>query len=674
MSSQIPTSQSDHHLPRLSSPPQSAQPLQYQSIFGGPSSQDVINLEAYLENQQDTVNAEGGEEDGLDVITEEEEPPIEGIIDLSASDDETYRESEESDFGSDGNNGGNKESERRHNKDVVGRNSTIEEDSNNNKDKYTKNKTMSPSPSPSSSPAPYRPNRFQGPESTWRKLTLEERQNAQALETIRARDLAAHLYNAYALRVRARELARRAVEKEENKKKHNNDQIDETEIFAPSKRWAAWPMHAGEVPRADEHLRREEDDMWTLRMRPDMRPSAELEESLIAVMLKAAKERFEGREWEESGLGRSASSLEQRKGVVDDDYYESTGDEREYKSDPDSVDNEEVPLRPVVQADDEKSRRQLRPLARRVITQVDQLLMCLHHARKNDMVLPEDSSASEWQTETESEASSTTTSRPRKRRRAGEKAKSSPSRGRKRTRRSRVTKREDAANSAIESNRPAASRLRLGLRDWSQVLGFASMMGLPSDAVMRTAKRCSDLFGEDMAFRTFKEGSVWQVKTQEGAPAWVYSESEPENDDEPGPSPPDSRRPQYKRPRSRPVSSKADSSAPNPPTTTTTTPPPADAPTAPVVPTDQPEETIHSKSRKVRGDRGKGKGKGEHRKQDLVCPIKGCRRHEQGFSRTWNLNLHLKRVHPGYIERGQGSGANVMSPVNVPSDDDEMDE
>jgi hypothetical protein len=46
-----------------------------------------------------------------------------------------------------------------------------------------------------------RPNRWTGPGSTWRKLTAEDRAVHAALEAVRHRDLALHLYNAFALKM-----------------------------------------------------------------------------------------------------------------------------------------------------------------------------------------------------------------------------------------------------------------------------------------------------------------------------------------------------------------------------------------------------------------------------------------------------------------------------------------
>lgn len=50
-----------------------------------------------------------------------------------------------------------------------------------------------------------RPNRWKGAPSTWKKYTEEERGLAASLEQIRNADLSIHLYNAHALKLRAKE-------------------------------------------------------------------------------------------------------------------------------------------------------------------------------------------------------------------------------------------------------------------------------------------------------------------------------------------------------------------------------------------------------------------------------------------------------------------------------------
>lgn len=560
-------------LPSSFIPPESGQP--YQSLFGGPSSQDV-DLQPYPESQQNAGVERGHDHDDFDAI----------MRDISLMDDHqsdaTYHASDEDESEPGGAKSHTSASPKKRKKPVA-----------------IKEYSISPPLSPR-----YRPNKFRGPDSTWQKLTVEERQNAQALETIRARDLTVHLYNSYALRVRARERGQQTTKR--------NKKLSEAETFVPSSRWTAWPMSADEVPRADERLRREEDDAWTLRMPLDPRPSADLEESVIAVMLKNAKDRFGAREWDSK---RAISQPKKRHTSYAYNDDESVGYDANWGSDQEFMDDAE--LHPVVQADDDKSRQQLRPISRDILTQFDQLLMGLHHAQTGGA--GDDSSGSELHNDTESVASSAS---PRKRNCPGEAA-GSQSRGRKQRRNT------DKAHSGKQNtsrtrgrilgrrNDRSASRIREGLRDWSEVVGIASMTGWPSAAVMRAAKRCSTLFGEDMAFQTFNEGTVEKVKEDEIEDV-RYVEPEPEP--EPESSPPDTRQSQptsrrsRSRSRSRATSTKRESPANVAPETNGEPP----------------------------------KGKGQHRKMDIVCPVKKCSRHENGFTRTWNLNLHMKRMHPGY--------------------------
>lgn len=585
--------------------PQSAQP--FRSLFGGDTSSQDVDLQPYPDDQQDE---DAGDEHDLDVIMRD----IPSMEDNQS--DATYHASDEG------------ESETERNNEVVETNNRVKKRKRPAVVETISTRGRDESDSPPSSPN-FRPNRFRGPESSWRKLTTEERQNALALETIRARDLAAHLYNAYALRVRACE---RGTDKQE---------FDYDAFVAP-KRWTAWPMRSEQVPRPDERLRREEDDAWSLRMPPDSRPSADLEDCVMAMSMKVAKERFRAREWDNR---RSKSQPRRRAGSELNSYDDSAGNEENWDSDEELMDD--VDLTPMVQADDDKSKQQLRPIVRNVLTQFDKLLMGLHHARKGGMA--DGSSASE-QSDTESLASSIS---PIKREESRSQSRGR-SRGRTRTRessRSSSLDREDIIrNKFQETTRPhgrplgrqrehSASRLREGLRDWSEVMGIASMVGCPSVAVMRASKRCADLFGEDMEFQSFHEGTMVTVK-EDGTEVVRYVEPEPEVESSPSPPPP-SGRSRPRKSRSRATSVKRESTS------------------RPVTPAPETGAQVPQP-----------KGKGQHRKQDLLCPMKKCPRHFDGFTRTWNLNLHMKRMHPGFRQRSASAGV----PIKIDGEDNMSDE
>ncbi|PGH14703.1 hypothetical protein AJ79_02869 [Helicocarpus griseus UAMH5409] len=448
-----------------------------------------------------------------------------------------------------------------------------------------------------------RPNKYRGPPSTWRAKTRQERQEINSLETLRARDLSIHLFNAFALKRRARGMPiRNSEHNQEFQPVHaENDDLPSRQLM-PTKQWTAWPLPADEVPRGDEHVQKDEDDIWTVTGPSDGRPSAELEDCIMAQMLRTAKERFESREWDT----RRSRSRHTSKGAASetDGGATSTGKEEE------SGDDMEVRLvreyRPVVQADDEKSTAILRPAARHILSDLDNILMGLHHSRQA-YVTTVDQSQSEYDTEAEEGLTSRSVSRSR----ATSRGSRSRSRGIKRRRnstvsttevtseidvdmelsdtshsRSRPLKRQRTRSTTSRRSRsrsPGSRQSKLGLRDWSDVIGIALMGGLPPSVVMRTAKRCSELFGEDMAFRTLREGKLELNEGEEKTmPSWGYFEDE----------------------------GSGESSDP------------------------EISKSTNVVRRRKRGD------------EEILCPVKGCSRSTKGFSRTWNLNQHLKNKHP----------------------------
>ncbi|KAL4929977.1 uncharacterized protein BDV17DRAFT_52510 [Aspergillus undulatus] len=554
-----------------SSVPPSAQP--YQSLFGG-YSQETQDLDAYSRLEQDEsdfgVTAKGG-------------PPVEyedsgdDLSYIQTSDREPFRSPE-------------------------------------------KTGSVAPSsfppptlkswesPESSASPSPHRPNKFHGPAHLWLDLTRDDRDIAESLDEIGARDLAAHLYNAHILQSRG------AV----NRGNENTDQLGDGdpqngdlvnyELLDILGEWTAWPMSSDEVPRADERLRRLEDDKWTFRMRPDSRPSAELEESIMALLMKTAKERFQSREWASSTFSdRKCGILSDKGGAKpntegDMDVDQPSADETTaWESEQEAL---QRPLRPVVQIDDDVSRRKLRPLARNVITQFDQLLMGLHRfhgasrsdrssrSRSRDRKRGRSSSlasnascAYNGNTQTE-DVSDTDNARPRTSSTGKKAARKTQfrsfSRGRKRTRRESQSspRKNDSANTSRTRARSASTNGdgESGLTDWKDVVGVASMVGVPPAVLQRATQRFSALVGEDMEFPTIPEDHGPQF--MESVLEWTYTQNK-------------------LAALARP-------------------------------------EVLPSRDDSVKKER------------KLVCPFKRCSRHTNGFSRPWNLNQHLKTMHPGY--------------------------
>ncbi|KAI4268735.1 MAG: hypothetical protein LQ337_007681 [Flavoplaca oasis] len=326
-----------------------------------------------------------------------------------------------------------------------------------------------------------RPNKYHGPPSTWRDWTAAERQIVASLDQLRAKDLSAHLYNFYCLK--------RRTDSTQQWQGETDPDTDEyvsisrrRKAWLPVKTWTAWPMDPQAVPR--------ESDESTWEGSPHERHNTEktpissselLSDLLTARACKKAKEHFYKREWEDSDaeLPEPPSDRDSRKQLR---IPELAGDTRPYE--------------PVVMADDELAKSILQPSINHVLYKLDTLLMGLHHARNSYATVNKMATHSRVVTDDES-------SMGRKRKRKAARTSVSRASSRKRSPDASGETSEAAAESAT-----SFSRLKrgLGLRDWSDVLGVASVSGFPPDVVARTAERCSNLFDESIVFRTLYEG------------------------------------------------------------------------------------------------------------------------------------------------------------------------
>lgn len=490
-------------------------------------------------------------------------------------------------------------------------------------------------------PGTERPNLFRGASSSWREYNADDIGACSAMITERSRDLAAHLYNAYAIRRRMRDSL------------GNNTDTNEKNSFMVPRRWTAWPVPAAWVPRLGELLRNRMDETGFMHMTPDPRPSAGLEESITAFLLKISKDQYRAREWDYEDI---KSELDRK--ITDEN--EMMAEELVKKEYGGSILT--TIMRPIIQADDDKSTKQLRPLARNVITQVDRLLYGLHCAMKGRKY--EEESGAEQSSSSEEEDEKEGHKSPRKSKGGSR----SRSRGRKISRNNSPRKQAVAGSVSAHAStipgtenetRPDASRTRsqshdsseshdgnhyikgkLGLRDWSEVIGLASMMDLPQAAVMRASKRCADLFGEDMQFHTMSEGRVKKKRNHDGQWVHTYTESETEGESVPPTPQPKSR--SSSRPKAtakRPYKQRSKQAK----TPTLVPPSVSNSPVSQAAM--EREQTPVRQPKRARP----GLGKGAHRKADIICPFTDCSRHTKGFSRTWNLNQHMKKVHPSYV-------------------------
>lgn len=356
--------------------------------------------------------------------------------------------------------------------------------------------------------SPSRPNKFRGPPSTWRNWTAPERDLAVSLDQLQAKDLSVHLYNSFKLGQSNRTWApgRRAQVPRDPGEAHVKSK------WIPPKVWTAWPLPPSIVPRETDE-RRWEDDAYQSEQhhaKPE-RPGQHLQEMLVAQVLRIAKERFRNRQCREEQ--HSVASIMPQSQKTQGRRRESHGGTvAEGK-------NEASDQKAVVMADDQRASEILQPTVQHMMTKLDDLLMGLHRARSAYLSFEDSDSQSQSQTS----GRSTSRRRPRKRKREAAKptedteashdtsdhSNSDSDENHHRRKGSGPKSRTQHARSSSRRSRSQnfrSRKRRLGLRDWSDVLGIASLTGWPQSAVGSASARCAALFGEGISFRTLEEG------------------------------------------------------------------------------------------------------------------------------------------------------------------------
>jgi hypothetical protein len=352
-----------------------------------------------------------------------------------------------------------------------------------------------------------RENRFAGPASTWRDYTADERALIASIDQERANDLSVHLYNAHALKSRLydREISAKSLPWQ-SKQHWIKTEEDGSLPWYPDHNWTSWPLHADDVPRKSEGFSKDPllDDaaQGTLRMPISWRAGTDLEDEVQALMMRKAKERFSARSWEATtkqsvptrSRSRSASHLPSSPPPILTSRHSSVASESQSNG-PDSENDATVPQdfsKPEITVDEEETARLLKPSARHVLSKLDDVLMALHLSRQY---------RAQGQIEI-SEPATKSVSQKRKRRSTTNGVPADTS---------------DEVSISIANNgdrvKPPARDYTehpsgdhaLGPRDWSEVLGVASLAGWSPAVVDRATKRCAVLFGEHMTFRTMPE-------------------------------------------------------------------------------------------------------------------------------------------------------------------------
>ena len=430
---------------------------------------------------------------------------------------------------------------------------------------------------------------------------------------------------------------------------------------------------------------RQAKDRFTKRNRPtstSVRPSIESAEK--------AEESDEGESAEESSTENSEaeSASEVEKMNLDDTPITITPTKRK------AVKTYE----PVISANDELSHTILKPSARHILSKLDKTLTILHNTRVAGLSYLSDSS----ETESESDAPSPRKrGRGRPRLPPGQRSSSSASESGKRRGRPKLVHEPQKDESPHEMNlrlarkyhrrlpateeerkeagfqewlrqgderieqeqkrRRAASQdaenregsdaddaavdrklQRWGLRDWSDVVGAASLAGFPREVVERTTRRCANLFGQGMAITQLDEmpvskGPGFSTTTYRPERIRLSASAGVSSSEDEGPDALEaltaeatlSQRRMASRQASLARSSREASNEPRGRKSPHT-------PTPAASPSSQSHSRSRSRSRSSAGI--------------LFCPVSSCNRAATGFARRTNLKRHMRLVHPGHDE------------------------
>lgn len=304
-----------------------------------------------------------------------------------------------------------------------------------------------------------RPNRFAGRADRWKYYVAEELQLADYLEQLQNRDLAAHLYNAHALKRKARldkeDLSliktwqgRNAWLKSGNKLQFTDISGSVQRHLIPARIWTAWPLPPEALPSTHEPsfaAQRSQRSGWVIENTSSGDMGGQMQEELLAIFLRLAKEHLLTR-------GNFA-----------------------------------------VLADDTIAFGLLQPTINSILDDLDTLALAIYRTRLNHCGsgIYERFSQSELTSGAES-TDATFGSKP-----GPFEARTRKSRNRKRS--SSAPAQPDSDNESLKAAQEQKQN-SLGLMDWSDVLGLAAIRGWNQGAIARTAQRCAALFQESMSF------------------------------------------------------------------------------------------------------------------------------------------------------------------------------
>jgi hypothetical protein len=353
-----------------------------------------------------------------------------------------------------------------------------------------------------------RENLFHGPDSTWRSYTENERNLAASLDQLQAGDISIHLYNVHALKARLRDPNAVINAKPQHSKKTWIKRNEDGSLpWYPRDVWTAWPLSSEDVPRTGERFgvslpdqshplpgSYSKDEQW--------RPSGEMEQAVLALMLRKIKDKHikeavnhsraiasatakakfikdESKEVELRGVDR-ASDASDNESPQDGNL----GSEASFHADQSVFLPSANYFQPGILEDDDEAFELLQPEIHHILSKLDDLLYGLHRGRKGHKASKGDGSRSR----SRNASSRSTSTRPA-------------------SRQSIQEDESDEQDEAHDSHKPKR-RKKVDLRDWSEVMNVASLVGWDHSIVERSVHRCANLFNENVDYGRIADDAV----------------------------------------------------------------------------------------------------------------------------------------------------------------------
>ncbi len=296
-----------------------------------------------------------------------------------------------------------------------------------------------------------------------------------SLEKVVSRDLSVHLYNAF--KMKSKVLHHSGADR--------SHEASDTVTQFPSKSWTAWPLAPSCVPRVEEEDGRwEENNALPYPYLPNTGfPGQTMKEILTALVLRRAKQRIQD---------RSSEGQDQISAILRDREMLTAGR--------------------AVMTDDQIAMDILHPTLHHATSKFDGLLRGLHNARSSYL------SRGSRINSRQSLLDRRTYSRPNSRiKSCGRSGRGTATPGRESSdfqpnepastdigvsSPGPIKKRNQSSSHPEVSQKFNRNKRRLGLRNWSDVLGVASLARFEKATIERVTARCSAIFGETLPFTT----------------------------------------------------------------------------------------------------------------------------------------------------------------------------